>query len=304
MNLCLRILGVAKSSFYSATGKKGEKENGEDGEDKDCSLTTKYNFLRERLRKVILKHPAYGYRRIQLELSRGKDPIVINHKPLKKLLKLWGLSVLRRIKPKRKSGIEVILDFLGEKVNLIRRLQKEAKALELFFTDYTRLPFQGGKKALWLCPFLESQSKGITGWSVGFGPDSQGAVQAYRQTRDFVKRQKLPVAEGKPKDGWDLMVHQDQGSSFKSYEYVGELIADGVTLSYSRKGRPEDNPEMEAFFGRFKDEWAKVILEAQTEKEVKAIVKKAINYYNKGRIHSNHNCPPWEYLKKLLKRAV
>lgn len=272
-------------------------------------MTTKYDFLRERLRKIILKHPAYGYRRIQLELSRGKNPIIINHKPLKKLLKLWGLSVLRRIKPKRKSGIEVILDFLGEKVNLIRRLNKEAKVLELFFTDYTRLPFQGGKKALWLCPFLESQSKGVAGWSVRPGPDSQGAVEAFKQTMVLVKREREKLkpketSKGKNKPGQNrnqnLTIHQDQGSSFKSYEYVGELVKRGAYLSYSRKGKPEDNPEMESFFGRFKDEWAKVILEAQTEKEVKAIVKKAINYYNKGRIHSNHNCPPWEYLKKLL----
>jgi len=44
-----------------------------------------------------------------------------------------------------------------------------------------------------------------------------------------------------------------------------------VSLSYSRKGKFEDNPEMESFFGRFKDEWKKVIFEAQEEKEVRAM---------------------------------
>jgi len=72
-------------------------------------------------------------------------------------------------------------------------------------------------------------------------------------------------------------------------------VQDQVSLSYSKKGKPEDNPEIESFIDRFKDEWKKVIFESQTEKEVKTIVKKAIGYYNKGRIHNNHGCSPFEF---------
>ena len=133
----------------------------------------------------------------------------------------------------------------------------------------------------------------IAGYGLSKSPNTQTALEGYEQTRGFVKKHKGEIR--------GAIIHQDQGSPFKSYEYVGELVKDQVALSYSRKGRFEDNPEMESFIGRFKDEWKKVIFEAQEELEVKAIVKKAIEYYNKGRIHSNHNCPPFEFLRKLLK---
>lgn len=279
LNFCLKVLGVAKSTFYTHKGK-------------ESSLTEKYQHLRARLTEIVEKNPSYGYRRIQLELKRGEKPIIINHKPLKKLLKLWGLSVLRRVKKRKKSGIEKILQVLGERANLVKRLKGKLGLFKLFFTDYTRLVYQNGQKVLWLCPFLEAKTKAVSGCGLSKSPDTQTALEGYGQTKRFVQKHKEEIK--------GAIIHQDQGSPFKSYEYVGELVKDQITLSYSRKGKPEDNPEMESFIGRFKDEWEKVIFEAQTEKEVKAIVKKAIKYYNRDRIHSNHNCPPFEFLRKLL----
>ena len=61
---------------------------------------------------------------------------------------------------------------------------------------------------------------------------------------------------------------------------------------------------MESFIGRFKDEWKKVIFETQTRKEVETIIKKAIFYYNQRRIHSNHGCSPFKFLKELLKTKL
>ena len=239
------------------------------------------------------KNPAYGYRRIQLELKKGKDSVTINHKPLKKLLRLWGLGALRRIRGRKKSGIEKILEFLGDKVNLVKRLKGEVNLFQLFFTDFTRLVYAHGQKAFWFIPFLEAKTKGVIGYGLSKSPDSQTALEGYRQTEMFVKKHKREMVKA--------IIHQDQGSPFKSYEYVGELVSDGVTLSYCRKGKFEDNPEMESLFGRFKDEWKKVIFEIQTKKEAKTLVKKAVKYYNQGRIHSNHGCSPFEFLKKLLK---
>jgi len=99
LNFCLKVLGVNKSSFYSH-------------KDKESTLTNKYQDLREKVIKIVADNPSYGYRRIQLELKNNQG-IIINHKPLKKLLKLWGLTSLRRIRGRKKSGIEKILEFLG-----------------------------------------------------------------------------------------------------------------------------------------------------------------------------------------------
>lgn len=75
---------------------------------------------------------------------------------------------------------------------------------------------------------------------------------------------------------------------------------DGITLSYSRKGTPQDNPEMESFFGRLKDEWKMVFAEANSFEELQPLVAKAIRYYNTSRIHSKLNgMSPDEFLKSL-----
>lgn len=69
-----------------------------------------------------------------------------------------------------------------------------------------------------------------------------------------------------------VVFHQDQGLVFKSYEYVGELIKNNISLSYSRQGRQSDNPEMDSFIGRFKDEWQEVFWEAKSLEELKSLV--------------------------------
>ncbi|HEY3373440.1 MAG TPA: IS3 family transposase, partial [Candidatus Aquicultor sp.] len=67
----------------------------------------KYEHLRATIIKIIDENPAYGYRRIKHELL-GLG-IVLNHKPLRKLLKAWKLCAVRKIKPRAKSGIAQIL---------------------------------------------------------------------------------------------------------------------------------------------------------------------------------------------------
>lgn len=101
------------------------------------------------------------------------------------------------------------------------------------------------------------------------------------------------------------MVHQDQGTQFKSYEYAGALLKDGVSLSYSRKGHFEDNPEMESFFGRFKDEWRDEIFELETLDEVIKFVKRKKYYYNNYRIHSTHKkYSPNEFIRIQKRRKA
>jgi len=60
-------------------------------------------------------------------------------------------------------------------------------------------------------------------------------------------------------------------------------------LSNSRKGRPSDNPEIESFFGRFKNEWREVFGEAENLEELKLPGGQTISYHNHDRIHSKLN---------------
>jgi len=85
----------------------------------------------------------------------------------------------------------------------------------------------------------------------------------------------------------NIIFHQDQGSQFTSYRYVDIVLKNKIILSYSTPGTPTDNPGQESFFGRLKDECQDEFNEAKNIKQLKKILKRRINYYNKKRIHTS-----------------
>jgi transposase InsO family protein len=244
------------------------------------------------VRKILRKNPAYGYRRLLKALRR--EGIKINHKTLKKLLKASKINLKRRIKHRRRSAVEVILDELGEKVNLIRRLT-EVRLFQIICTDFTRIVFARGRRYSWLIAYLEVVSKKVLSYEVGPATTAQALI-AYRRARRFLKRKGVKFDR--------VYVHQDQGVQFTAYDYIGQLANDRLNISFSRKGRFEDNPDMEAFNGRFKDEWKDELYEAGTAREMKKIVARAISYYNKRRIHlALGDCSPDEFIARQESEA-
>lgn len=239
------------------------------------------------------KNPWYGYRRILKALR--KQGIVINHKPLKNLLKAANIRLMRRYRRKRRSGVEVILAELGDKVNLVKKLVR-IKLFQVIFCDFTRIVYAHGKRVAWLAVYLEAVSKKVVGYKQGKAT-TRNALIAYRRAREFLKRKGVKLNQ--------VYVHQDQGTQFTAYDYIGQLARDGVNPSFSRKGRFEDNPEMEAFNGQFKKEWKDELYETGTEVELDRVVDKAFSYYNKDRIHSAlGDYSPDEFIKAHQKRKA
>lgn len=253
---------------------------------------TKYLHIKKIVREIIQENPAYGYRRILSEL-RDAYGVVINHKPLERLLRLWGLSLKRYIKAPEKSGILKILRFLGVRANLVKLLGNVLPFC-LLYTDMTEINYAHGK--LYLIVYLDHTTKKIMGYALGNHPDTGLVLRAYAMAKEVLKRD-LKRFKLLPKE---IIVHQDQGSTYTSYAYVQKLLEDGRTLSYSRPATPTDNPEMESWNGRFKTENRQIFNEAQTEEELKSLVIKQIIYYNQKRRHSSlQNISPDNYIKKL-----
>lgn len=277
----MALAGLSKQSYYNNKDKC------------PSSFRNKYRRVEKEIRKILRKNPWYGYRRIKKSLKKKK--IIINHKALKKLLKAANIKLKRRYKRRRRSGVEEILEYLGEKVNLIKRLSR-IKLFQVIFCDYTRITYAYGKKVIWLIVYLEAVSKKVIGFKAGEAT-TKNALTAYRNVRRYLKRKGISLNK--------VYIHQDQGTQFTAYGYVGQLTKDWINPSFSRKGRFEDNPEMEAFNGQFKKEWKDELYEAVTEIEVKKIVEKAISYYNKVRIHSAlGDCSPDEFIKIHQKREA
>lgn len=285
LNRCCRVLDILKSSYHYHTHSRSltiqEKEKEE-------------QKLKQKVLKVIEEHPAYGYRRLIPELK--KKGAVVNHKRLLPLLKSWGISLKRKIVKKTRSGIETILTYLGSRVNAVKKLPKEEfnKLGRVVYTDFTEIVFNNGLNKIYLIPYLEHVSKKIVGYEVARCPTTEAVLIALGKTVKTLTNWEVDLTH--------TYFHQDQGSVFKAYEYVGIIVKKlRALISFSRVATPQDNPEMEAFFGRLKDEWRKVFYQVKTEGEIIRLISQAISYYNTKRIHSAHkNLSPDEFLKSRL----
>ena len=133
MNAVCRLLGISKKSYYYS-------------ESPDVRLDKRYNKLKGILLRIIEDNPSYGYRRLQIALKEMHG-ILVNHKLLKKLLKLWGLEFKRKIKKPSKGMVRKILKFLGRRANLLFKV-KAGNIFKVIVSDITEITYKGGKAYL------------------------------------------------------------------------------------------------------------------------------------------------------------
>lgn len=266
MTVLLEDLDIPFSSYYYAIAHPLEE--------REKRFREKYKDIETKIRKVLREHPAYGYRRIKKEL--GNQGIIVNHKPLKTLLKSNSfLRSLRKIREPRPSLIVKTIRELGEKVNLLQRV-KFPKPLQILITDFTRICFTFG--CLKLILYVDLVSKIIVGWALSEKENTKTALKSWQRAKISLRKMKVNLN--------NLIVHRDQGSPFTSYEYVGKLTRDGIALSYSENGFKE-NQEMESINGHFKDEYAFLLSEVRNLKEAEKIIERCVQDWNKRRLYSS-----------------
>lgn len=272
-----KLFGISKDSYYNATDKVG-------------SLTTKYADLKLKIVRIIEGNPSYGYPRIKKELL-NKYGTVVNHKLLLKLLKIWGLSLNRKVKSKRPTFIQEVLGFLNGRANLLKRMVIDG-CFQVITSDFTEIPFKVGKA--YLCVHIDYYGKAVYGYALGLSPNTNLILKSLDTCKSSLKRLGIGLS--------GMIGHSDQGSVYTSANYVTTVLEYGMYLSYSRKGEPQDNGRNESFFGRLKDEWRDVFAEADSFEELEKLVEKAINYYNERRLHSSIGyMTPWDYTKSYVK---
>ena len=86
-------------------------------------------------------------KRIKAELKQ-KYNIEIGRDALGKLLKLWGLSLKRKVKKNKPSMIKKILLLLSDKVNIMIR-SNITEPFQAISSDITEIRFENGK--FYLC---------------------------------------------------------------------------------------------------------------------------------------------------------
>lgn len=133
----------------------------------------------------------------------------------------------------------------------------------------------------------------VYGWSVSEHMDTVMVLESLEMAFKTIRRLlgKIPKK---------LIIHQDQGSQYTSYKYIGDVLK-FCTISFSKKATPTDNPGQESFFGRLKDEEFHEIVELRSVNQVRRFVKRRVKKYNRDRLHTSlGNTTPQNYTKLYL----
>ena len=232
LNQALRALDLPKTTWYYWQNQK-------------LDLETKYQFLKKDLQKAVENNPVYGYRKLQVELKQVYGHL-INHKPLKKLLRFWDLALPRLVVKPKPNRITKLIQSVGPRTNLLKAIkEKGADPFQILVTDFTWVYYHQGKERLALIGYEDYASKIVLDYAMGISQNTQLALKAWAKTKRQLRKRKIEVNK--------VIVHQDQGSPLISFRYVGQLtIKDRAMLSYAAKGTPGDNAAKKSFIGHFK----------------------------------------------------
>jgi len=181
--------------------------------------------LRARIQEICAVRVRYGYRRVHVLLRR--EGWLVNHKRSHRLYKELGLQ-LRTKTPKRRV-----------KAKLREDRSPAAKPNDVWAMDFIHDQLATGQK-IRVLSVVDTFSR--------FSP-ALDARTSYRG-EDVVRTLEQVCAE----IGYPKTIRVDQGSEFISRDLDLWAYAKGVTLDFSRPGKPTDNAFAEAFNSRIRAE--------------------------------------------------
>lgn len=265
INRVSKLCGISKNTYYNHRHS-------------DERFIDKFQHLKTKIKKIIKDNGAYGVKRIQRALF-DEFKIEIGRDALGRLLRLWSLSLNRKLRASKKSVIKEILEGLADRVNLLIRT-KIISPFQALTSDITEIIYNHGKDKAYLAVHKDVFGQMVYGYALGITMETKLTLASFKQAIWTIKKLlgKLPK---------ELLCHSDQGSQFTSYEYVETVLKCGLALSYSTPGTPTENPGQESFFGRLKDENRDEFLEMETFEELEKLINKKISYYNNKRLHTS-----------------
>jgi hypothetical protein len=235
--------------------------------------------IARKIRQVQENHPSYGYRRIAIALK-------INHKRALRVMQLFDLKVQKksRIYKKVEKNDQENVNKIKYK-NLIAK-KKITKPNQVWCADFTYLPSDNkNHKFIFLATVIDAFTREILGFELSVKHDTNLVVNSLF---DAIKARRNKACE---------IFHSDQGSEYKSQEFVNILQSLKIKASFSNKASPWQNGRQESFYQKFKLELGDP-RNYNDLGELFAAISKQVFYYNNERIHTAlKTSPSLFYLK-------
>lgn len=219
--------------------------------------------LKTRIKEICETRVRYGYRRVHVQLQR--EGWEINHKRVHRLYRELSLQ-LRNKKPKRRV-----------KAKLREDREDASAANQVWAMDFVHDQLATGRK-LRVLTVVDTWSRYAPIVDPRFSYRGEDVVRTLDEACSEV--------------GFPKTIRVDQGTEFVSRDLDLWAYQRGVTLDFSRPGKPTDNAFIEAFNGKFRQEclnahWFMSLADAREKMETWR------RFYNEDRPHSaiGYNVP-------------
>ena len=276
VSMLCEIAKVSRSGYYNwikSEENRIKKEN-KDREDFEIILEA-YKY----------RGYAKGARSIYMRLLHNEQPIIMNIKKIRRLMKKYKLFCpIRKANPYRRLANALKTNNVAD--NLLNREFKKYGPRMVILTDISYIPYNNTR--CYLSVMLDAFTKEVLSY-----------VLSESLEIDFVL---ITVNQLVEKHGISLhtetLVHSDQGCHYTSYSFIQLLKDKKLRQSMSRKGNCWDNAPQESFFGHMKDEID--LSTCKTFEDVKKIIDDWMDYYNNDRYQWDlAKLSPTEYYKYI-----
>ena len=223
---------------------------------------------------VLSDHPAYGHKRIALELK-------LNKKRILRVMKKFGIKpyrqharALRKQEAEDKAAVENAIN--------IYQLLCPIRPNVVWVSDFTYIKYRG--KFIYVATIMDRYTREIIGIAISRFHDKNLVMEAFMDAE-------------KTTGTAPAYLHSDQGAEYTSDDYKTYVTAKQVILSFTDKASPWQNGFQESFYGKFKVDLGEVN-RFETLGELIEAIHQTVHYYNHKRKHTTLKMSPVEF--KLL----
>lgn len=239
-------LGIARTTLYYKKTQPAKDE-----------------VLADKIRDTLKTHKYYGHKRVAIHLGIGK-------KRAKRVMKLFGLAPVRRVKnpPPKEDDQGKEPAFYPNVTKLLCPIAPHV----VWAGDFTYIKYKG--KFIYLATILDRFTREVVGFVVSRYHNKELVLEAFKTA--LQQTGAVPT--------W---FHSDQGSEYDSTEYKNYLETLGAQISMSDKASPWQNGHKESFYSHYKFELdLKNADQFGSVGELIEAIYLQIHYYNESRIHT------------------
>ena len=231
-------------------------------------------LIKDQIENVFKTHPAYGHRRLALELK-------MNKKKIRRIMKKYHLKP-PRLWYQKKYLTKPNFKYQNEFNNLIKEI-KFPKENEIWASDLTYIKFKD--MFISLSAVCDISNNEVVSCNLGNRHDS---VLVLKTIKEAIKKyNQLPK-----------YFHFDRGTEYLNENCINFFKDNNIQISVSDPGSPWQNGHAESFFSRLKGETGD-LNRFEDLGELTEYIYHYINYYNNDRIVTRLKTSPIKYKNQL-----